>query len=449
MKHYLITAIIMALSLVPITSHAYDFSASDKNGTTLYFNILSEEKKTCEVTYKSRPVVESYPYYLKISIPDVANGYKVIAIGKNTFYQCSTLRTIEIPNSVEEIGDKAFSMCENLKSLNLPNSVKKIGSNAFLYCSSLNEIVLPESLTDIGDEAFSNCEALTSIKIPSSVTTIGKNPFSCCISLSSITVEEDNPYYNSSNNCNAIIETSTGTMITGCKSTTIPESTIIIGDWAFYNCSGLTSISIPYSVKEIGEMAFIFCGNLESVTIPASLASIGNYAFRNCPKLKTITCYAKEPFNIDISVFETSNDITIFVPYTCSEAYKSLEGWSVISNIVEMEPPKIPMLMSCNNKGSISINNNRSFTNTIGSVDIYDGYASIFTFTPKPGCRLDQVLLNGLDITANVENNTLTCTVPANSQMIVTFSSEQGDFNNDGRIDISDVVTIVNKILGN
>ena len=439
----------MALSLVPSIAHAYDFSAVNGHGMTIYYNILNEEEKLCEVTYKTRPVVESYPNYLTISIPEYANEYKVIAIGENAFYQCSRLKTIEIPKTVEIIGNEAFAFCKSLKSLTIPKSVWSIGKKTFSYCSDLNEIILPVSLTDIGDEAFSNCEALAAIKIPSSVATIGKNPFHSCKSLSSISVEEDNPYYNSSNNCNAIIETSTGTIIAGCKNTAIPETADIIGDWAFYNCSALTSISIPKSVKEIGEMAFIFCDNLESVTIPASLASIRNYAFRNCPKLKTITCHVKEPFDIDTSVFEKSNDITLYVPYTCSEAYKSIEGWRVISNIVEMDPPTIPMLISCNSKGSISINNNRSLTNSIGSVEVYDGYATTFTFTPKPGCKIDQVILNGLDITANVQNSTLTCTIPANSQMIVTFTTEQGDMNNDGIIDISDVVSIVNKILGN
>ena len=449
MKHVHLAAIIMALCLVPSISHAYDFTAPDENGNTLYFNILSEEEKTCEVTYKTKSASGTYPNILKIAIPESARDYKVVAIGKNAFYQCSILKEIKIPSTVEEIGDEAFFNCKSIKSLTLPSSVKKIGNKSFTNCSALSEIVIPESVTSIGDEAFIYCEALTSITIPSSVATIGKNPFHSCKSLSSISVDEENSYYSSPSNCNAIIENNTGTMIAGCKKTVIPEETKIIGNYAFYNCQGLTSISIPNSVREIGEMAFIFCENLESVTIPESLESIGDYAFRGCIGLKTVTCYVKEPFDIKTSVFEESNSITLYVPYTCAEAYKSLEGWSVISNIVEMEPPTIPMLISCNTKGSVSINGNKNLTNRISTVDVYDGYESTLTFTPKPGCKLDQLILNGLDITASVENSILTYTIPADSQMIITFSAEQGDMNNDGRIDISDVVAIVNLILGN
>ena len=108
-----------------------------------------------------------------------------------------------------------------------------------------------------------------------------------------------------------------------------------------------------------------------------------------------------------------------------------------------------PFNFSCDKKGSVTINGTQNITGKIDMADINEGADNTFTFAPKPGCKLDQVILNGLDITANVENNTLTCTIPANSQMIVTFTSEQGDMNNDGTLDISDVVAIVNKILGN
>ncbi len=106
-------------------------------------------------------------------------------------------------------------------------------------------------------------------------------------------------------------------------------------------------------------------------------------------------------------------------------------------------------LISCDKKGSVSINSLPTITNKISAASINEGTDNTFTFTPKSGCKLDQVILNGLDITVNVENNILTCTIPANSQMIVTFTSETGDMNTDGTLAISDVVSIVNKILGN
>jgi hypothetical protein len=177
------------------------------------------------------------------------------------------------------------------------------------------------------------------------------------------------------------------------------------------------------------------------------VTSIDNSAFADCTNLSTVYSEITNFFDIDKSVFQGSENTTLYVPKGMANIYRASTGWSVFKNIEEI--PSISMQLSCNTKGSVSINDTQSISSKITSVSILENTGNTFTFTPKPGCRLDQVILNGLDITANVEGNTLTCTIPANSQMIVTFTTEQGDINNDGRIDISDVVAIVNKILGN
>ncbi|MDY4184962.1 MAG: leucine-rich repeat domain-containing protein, partial [Sodaliphilus sp.] len=120
---------------------------------------------------------------------------------------------------------------------------------------------------------------LTSVTIPNSVTSIGNEAFSRCRGLTSIKVESGNSVYDSRENCNAIIETATNTLISGCKNTIIPNSVTSIGNEAFWRCSGLTSVTIPKSVTEIGTKAFYCCFGLTSVTIPNSVTSIGERAF--------------------------------------------------------------------------------------------------------------------------------------------------------------------------
>lgn len=507
MKHYLITAIIMALCLVPITSHAYDFSAVNDDGVTIYYYIISEEEKTCAVAdnFIEGAKARTSSYSGNIIIPSLANGYKVVSIssyafincknlysvtipssvksiGQAAFYGCTGLTSLEIPNSVTYLGDySTFDSCTGLTSINIPNSVTSIGLDLFRGCTSLTSIEIPNSVTSIGARAFSQT-GLTSIEIPNSVTSIeGKafayctnlhsvtipksvtkisihayqvdygNPFAACPNLESIIVEEGNEKYNSADNCNAIVETNSGTLITGCKSTVITNSVKAIGAYSFDSCTGLTSITIPSSVTAIGENAFNKCTELTSVTIPSTVTSIGGYAFSGCTNLSTVYSRITSFFDINSSVFQGCKNTTLYVPKGMGNFYRVSTGWRVFKYIEEMpdDTPDASFLVSCSNKGSISINGEQNITGKIDMANIIEDSDNTFTFTPKPGCRLDQVILNGLDITANVVNNTLTCTIPANSQMIVTFSSEQGDMNNDGTLDISDVVSIVNKILGN
>ena len=110
-------------------------------------------------------------------------------------------------------------------------SVTCIDGDAFRYCTGLTSITIPNSVTHIFDGAFFGCTGLTSITIPNSVTFISNWVFAGCSGLESITVENGNNRYDSRNNCNAIIETSTNTLIAGCKNTVIPNSVTSIGEY--------------------------------------------------------------------------------------------------------------------------------------------------------------------------------------------------------------------------
>ena len=204
------------------------------------------------------------------------------------YYYREDITSVTIGNSVTSIGNWAFWNCTSLTSVTIPNSVTSIGNSALYGCSNLTSVTIPNSVTSIGDRAFSGCSGLTSVAIPNSVTSIGGDVFSNCSSLTSIIVESGNSMYDSRDNCNAIIETSTNTLIAGCPNTIIPNSVTSIGEGAFSGCSGLTSVAIPNSVTSIGDRAFSGCSGLTSVAIPNSVTSIGDRAFSGCSGLPIV-----------------------------------------------------------------------------------------------------------------------------------------------------------------
>jgi hypothetical protein len=210
-----------------------------------------------------------------------------------------------IPNSVTSIGDYAFNGCRSLTSIDIPNSVTSIGGYAFDTCSSLTSIDIPDCVTSIGDYAFYQCISLTSCTIGSGVTSIGNSAFNNCSGLTSMTVDSNNSFYDSRNNCNGIINTSTNTLIAGCKNTVIPNNVTSIDGSAFYGCSGLTSIVIPDSVTSIGNYAFYNCSSLTSCTIGSGVTSIGSWAFRSCSSLTSIVSNAVTAPTIQSNTFQS------------------------------------------------------------------------------------------------------------------------------------------------
>ncbi|MBE6734038.1 MAG: hypothetical protein E7563_01680 [Ruminococcaceae bacterium] len=222
------------------------------------------------------------------SLTSITIPSSVTSIGEYAFCDCTSLTSITIPEGVTSIGEYAFSECTSLKSITIPSSVTSIGEYAFSECTSLTNITIPKGVTSIGNGAFSDCTSLRSITIPSSVTSIGKYAFSSCTDHTSITVDEDNSVYDSRNDCNAIIETDTNTIIAGFANTVIPSSVTSIGEWAFLDCTSLTSITIPSSVTSIGKYAFLDCTSLTSITIPSSVTSIENSAFYLCRMLNDV-----------------------------------------------------------------------------------------------------------------------------------------------------------------
>ena len=261
------------------------------------------------------------------------------------FADCTALTSIEIPASVETIeaaafmrcsklatvtfekgsqlktigGDYSsyyygvFSDCTALKSIEIPASVETIEAAAFMGCSSLATVTFEKGsqLKTIGGGyssyypnyygAFADCTALTSIEIPASVETIEAAAFMRCSKLATVTFEKGSQlktiggdyssyYYGVFSDCTAL------------KSIEIPASVETIEAAAFKGCSSLATVTFEKGsqLKTIGGGyysssysyyygAFLDCTALTSIEIPASVETIEAAAFMRCSKLATVT----------------------------------------------------------------------------------------------------------------------------------------------------------------
>lgn len=276
-------------------------------------------------------------FYNCSSLTNIVIPEGVTSIDDYAFYECSSLTSIVIPEGVTSIGWRAFNGCSSLTNIEIPEGVTSISEEAFASCSCLTNMVIPRGVTSIGSWAFGSCSSLTSIVIPEGVTSIGDGAFGNCSSLNSIVVDENNEYYDSRNDCSAIIDTKSNTLVVGCASTVIPSSVTSIGNHAFDRCSSLTNIVLPESVTFIDGYAFYGCSSLTNIVIPEGVTSIGNAAFWDCSSLNSFTCLASNPPTCGNSTFYNMNG-TIYVPASSMEAYKAADGWKRYEYQIQVIP---------------------------------------------------------------------------------------------------------------
>ena len=372
-----------------------------------------------------------------------------------------------IPDGVTAIINGAFAGCSGLTSVTIPDGLTAIGGWAFQDCSGLTSITLPNSLTSIGSCAFRSCSGLTSITIPKSLTSLELGAFQDCSGLTSIKVESGNTKYDSRDNCNAIIEMASSTLIVGCQNTTIPKTVRGIQHYAFQGCSGLTSIIIPNSVMSIGSCAFTGCSGLTSITIPSSVTSVDRDAFSGCSGLTSVSI-GRGVKSIGDRAFNACSGLTSIKVESGNTKYDSRDNCNAI-----IETASNTLIVGCQNttiSDGVKSIGNMAFASCSGltSIIIPSSVTSIGNnaFICCSGllnvyCHAEKVpdTQGNVFFDSNINNATLhvpgvvieayKATSPWNEfKAIVPLNEEtvDGDVNGDGGVDVNDLVSLVNMI---
>ena len=340
----------------------------------------------------------------------------ITAIEKEAFSECTALTSAVLP-SVDTIPARLFSDCNKLHSVVFPEGVETISVQAFWNCAALQSVKFPESLVSIGTSAFVGC-GLTSLFIPSKVNHIEMlafdyNPFS------SIAVAADNAVFDSRNDCNAIIDTETNTLLLGCKATVIPDDVTSIGQCSFADCKGLTSIVIPATVRNVGGSTFSGCRDLQSVTFLTTTTDLGTRLFWNCTSLKTMKVGWNRPPSIGDDMFRNAplKDCTLYVPKGTGIMYMSAPVWINFGNIIEVDEPEEACYVTIRQGEGGAVKQ---------SVKLGESYS--YVFTPDAGWKIHTVTFNGEDVTSLLYNGQYsTPVITGDSELsVVSVEDTQG-----------------------
>ena len=261
-------------------------------------NYLGAVEKWAEIKFEntqSNPTNYAKDLYLNNELLTDVKIISVNSIGRDAFYGCKSIKSVEIGKEVTSIGSGAFSGCTALSYFVVsPENLNYLSDDGVLYDKATYSLlkypegktseifVIPAGMTSVDSNI--DCKFIASIVFHSNVSYISSSAFDSCDNLSEFIVAKENNNYASENG--VLFNKDKTSLIrypVGNKeaSYTIPKSVTYIGFYAFYNCSNLVSVIIPTSVTYIGSGAFEDCNALTSVTIPNSVTYIEENAFSN------------------------------------------------------------------------------------------------------------------------------------------------------------------------
>ena len=263
----------------------------------------------------SLEVIEKYAFSGCKSLVEVvsedgkAENPSIIKIESFAFQNCISLKTVIIPDSVQEIGKSAFENCSSLSAIRMPRKIYKIESSTFAGCSSLKSVnLVMTKKIHIGDSCFSGCEQLEEIDGINKIVRIDQGAFRNCKNLKSITlsgelntIEED-----VFSGCCSLSSID----LSACKINCIPER-------LFYLCSSLVDISLPSTINEIKDKSFFGCKKLPNIKFNEGIKTIGRHAFSGCLDFKYLTI-PKSLKKIKSYAFENCTGISGISFATCS-----------------------------------------------------------------------------------------------------------------------------------
>ena len=288
----------------------FDHWTNNLDETVSTDNPLAVENLTANVIYTANyKEVMKYSDVLEYTSNGDGTCY-VSGIGTCTDTEIVIPEVSPDGDMVTSIGDRAFYDCTSIKSIHIPNSVTSVGNRAFFNCSALTSIEIPEGVTNIEEWAFGMCYRLREVINKSSLEIVKGNETYGAVADYAYEVHSGESKIVNVNDC--LFYSFEGvnylfSYIGDDIELTLPEkyngNTYKIDNFAFLNCSSFESVVVPEGVTSIGYYAFQNCTALNSIVIPNSVTNIGGGIFKGSSNLSTVN-YNSDYFNSSNNIFD-------------------------------------------------------------------------------------------------------------------------------------------------
>lgn len=314
-------------------------------------NGVGTQGKGFDYSIKESAPIKDTPMHIskdKLSTVILPSGLK--EIGKWTFYECTALSEIVLPDGLEIIDEYAFSR-SGLVSVSTPQSLKTIEKYAFYSCNSLTSAEIRGTELFISGYAFYECRNLSSLTLAEGVHTIDGLAF-YDIGISTAEIPDSlsslvSRAFNNSKNLSAFKVKDTNTRFSvdergvlyskdGKDLYAVPcklEGTYKVADGVtklpndFMHCQ-VSNVILPSSITSINFSTFQDCMNLKSVEAVGA-TSIGKWAFLRVTSLTDL--YVPALKTVDAEAFK--NGVTFWdhngTGISCdSDSFKRAGFWS-------------------------------------------------------------------------------------------------------------------------
>jgi len=285
---------------------------------------------------------------------DLTNA-QLTSIANSQFSNNDVLEVVRLPKTLTSLGGYAFNDCDALKSVTIAGNISSnnMGSYIFSSCDNLEEVIIKEGITTISYDMFQNCYRLSKLTLPLSLTTIREYAFQNCYSLANIplpgklqTIGYDafyrdssdgyvynyqGYYYDENGYYHGIYDTIPNL---SPKYLEIPASVTSIGEYAFYNMSGLESVTLNEGLTSLGSNAF-YGTKVTTATFPSTLTTVGSQVFNSGAHYTSLSLTPPTANN----GCPVAQPDTLHVPQLVVKAYKQASGWDKFKIVGTDEMP--------------------------------------------------------------------------------------------------------------